>query len=494
MIKKALKPEVGAGDTKNVIPNIRIQKLQVPKFDNSPTSYFKWKLTFERYMKQFDDETKYDYLYSYTEGISHEYVMNKSNYKDAIAILDEKFGNKHIILKSLLDEIRYLPVVKRGDYKTFENLAFKVNNFRDRLIEMSLGNEVENSYILQELESKLCSEDLYKWFGSLKDVNHRKVDTLVNWLENQTHIRRLTLLATAGSSENHIYRRNTNNNTGVTSERYRKWGETRLLSNPIGGNTEHVTARCICKNNHDGLGNCSLFPLIPFNEKWNVVKSEGVCFICLIPGHQRTECTAQKCGICAGPHHNLLHNPRRIPRDNETLIPNGNNYNANLNFLETCEVKSLNNELEGNKMPGRSFLPIVSIKIRNNTYELSGSALLDSGSEINILSTKCCNQLKLKGEPVMINIIGAGGIVIRKNTKKVTLTIVEDSGTQTEIECIVLDDACGKGIPMGTEILERFNEYDTTKMNPWCNKKREIDILIGMSSPYKRRKEWLNVD
>ena len=66
IIKKALKPEVGAGDTKNVIPNIRIQKLQVPKFDNSPTSYFKWKLTFEMYMKQFDDETKYDYLYSYT--------------------------------------------------------------------------------------------------------------------------------------------------------------------------------------------------------------------------------------------------------------------------------------------------------------------------------------------------------------------------------------------------------------------------------------------
>ena len=229
--------------------------------------------------------------------------------------------------------------------------------------------------------------------------------------------------------------------------------------------------------------------MIPFNEKWNVVKSEGVCFICLIPGHQCTECTAQKCGICAGPHHNLLHNPRRIPQDNETLIPNGNNYNANLNFLETCEVKSPNNELEGNKMPGRSFLPIVSIKIRNNTYELSGSAFLDSGSEINILSTKCCNQLKLKGEPVMINIVGAGGIVIRKNTKKITLTIVEDSGTQTEIECIVLDDACGKGIPMGKEILERFNEYDTTKMNPWCNKKREIDILIGMSSPqFHKRK------
>ena len=29
----------------------------------------------------------------------------------------------------------------------------KVNNFRDRLMEMKLGEEVKNSYILQEIES-----------------------------------------------------------------------------------------------------------------------------------------------------------------------------------------------------------------------------------------------------------------------------------------------------------------------------------------------------
>ena len=57
-----------------------------------------------------------------------------------------------IILKALLDELRCLPVVKGGDYTVFEDLAFKVNNFRGRLIEMSLRDEVENSYILQELE------------------------------------------------------------------------------------------------------------------------------------------------------------------------------------------------------------------------------------------------------------------------------------------------------------------------------------------------------
>ena len=143
-------------------------------------------------------------------------------------------------------------------------------------------------------------------------------------------------------------------------------------------------------------------------------------------------------------------------------------------FSETREAKSLNNKLERSNMPDRSFLTIVSIKIRNDTSDISCNALLDSGSEINILSTKCCNQLKLKGEPVMINIVGDGGLVIRKNTKKVTLTLVEDSGAQIVIECIVLDDACGKVIPMGKEILEQFKEYDITKNNKWCNRKTKL--------------------
>ena len=238
----------------------------------------------------------------------------------------------------------------------------------------------------------------------------------MKWLENETHIRRITLLAAPGSSESNIYRRNTNNNAGLASKRYRKWGETRLLSNPVVGNSVYVTVWCICKSNHDGLGNCTLFPMIPFNEKWNVVKSVGVCFNCLIPGHQRTKCNTPKCGICAGPHRNVLHNPRRIPRDTDTLDPKATTYNANVNFLEKSEAKSPNNKLERSNIPGRIFLPIVSIKIRNDASEISCNALLDS--EIKMLSTKCCNRLKLKGEPVMINIVGAGGLVIRKNTKR----------------------------------------------------------------------------
>ena len=122
----------------------KVEKLKLPKFDSSPKLYFKWKKTFERYLKQFDDETKYDYLLTHTLGEAHEYVSNKGTYMEAIEKLDEKFGNKHYIMKLLLEDIKSTSIAKVGDFSSFEKLSFQVTNFRDRLIEMGLNGEVEN--------------------------------------------------------------------------------------------------------------------------------------------------------------------------------------------------------------------------------------------------------------------------------------------------------------------------------------------------------------
>ena len=134
---------------------VKIKRLEVPKFKSTHKTYLKWKSTFERYTAHMDTELRYDYLFSHTEGKAHEYVANKSTYEDAIEKLDEKFGNVHTIMAMLLDDIKVLPVTKRGDFVGFEKLSFAVSNFRDRLREMGLRREAENKYILIEIENKL---------------------------------------------------------------------------------------------------------------------------------------------------------------------------------------------------------------------------------------------------------------------------------------------------------------------------------------------------
>lgn len=64
--------------------SIKVKKLDVPKFDSDPKSYYKWKETFLRYTKEFEDEARYDYLFSHTEGEAHSYVANRCTFYEAI--------------------------------------------------------------------------------------------------------------------------------------------------------------------------------------------------------------------------------------------------------------------------------------------------------------------------------------------------------------------------------------------------------------------------
>ena len=107
--------------------------------------------------------------------------------------LDDKYGNIHTILVILIDEIKTIPVVRKGDFKGFEQLTFQVNYFRDRLCLMGLEKEADNSYILREIENKLNQNDMQKWLESTwKRVDKRRVGELLNWLENQTKLRRIS--------------------------------------------------------------------------------------------------------------------------------------------------------------------------------------------------------------------------------------------------------------------------------------------------------------
>ena len=140
-------------------PAVKLSKLSIPVFESDPKKYLKWKNTFERYTNTLNSEVKSDYLLSSTKGKSNDLVFNRSTYHEAIEILDKEFGNKHLIMGLLIDDLKSLPMVRRGDFRAFEKLSYDANAFRDRLQEMGLAAESENTYILKELESKLHAED-----------------------------------------------------------------------------------------------------------------------------------------------------------------------------------------------------------------------------------------------------------------------------------------------------------------------------------------------
>ena len=462
---------------------IKIEKLKLPKFDSSPKTYFKWKKTFERYLKDRDDETKYDYLLTHVEGEAKEYVANKSSYGDAIAKLDEKYGNKHYIMKLLLEDVRKLPTAAIGNFAAFEKLSFQVNNFSDRLIEMGLKEEVENSYVLHEIESKLNSPDLERWLESLQEnVDKRTVEQLVTWLDKQSQIRRIM-------NVNHTEK----NTRSFKPKPPPTW---KPPPNWTGSNPGYVTQpssqaekiqKCpMCDNPHDNLLQCEVFQHLDLNDKWNQVTTIRLCFICLAPGHRSFNCTSPKCSICGGPHTLSLH---RYPNYHGAGGGNSGHTSSVLNISNKKAIVNISTA----KIPSRCFLPTARIRLENlvgRSHHVK--ALLDNCSELHMMSRKCSNRLHLRGQPINITIVGAGNVVSKKKTDKVEVKVFDKFGNTTMIDCIVMDQPCGTLVTMNNEILSLLPDK-IAESQRFLRDGAEVDIVIGMCTP-KFHKQFSMVD
>ena len=295
----------------------------------------------------------------------------------------------YTILGILIDEIKALPIVRNRDFKSFEILSFHVNDFHDRLRLMGLTNQADNSYVLKELEGKLNQDVLQKWLESLGNrVEQRRVEQLMTWLENQTKLRRISNRVAVGSFINFPI---TNINT-----------KPRMNITYVGNDNDCM----VCLQGTHDVRSCPKFLGSGTDEKWDIVKKLRLCFQCLSNNHHRDSCTAPKCKYCARPHDSSLHNIARTDRNQEPSNYMGNSASYHMKILQKKECIT----------PPRCYLPVLRATVMHKKKTRSVLTILDSGSELNVISTKLCNKLGLTGVPIVVNIIGVAANVTRLHT------------------------------------------------------------------------------
>ena len=93
------------------------------------------------------------------QWVTHTSMLEiQAHINEALTRLDEYFGNKNLVLTLLIDDVKAVPYVRKGDFKGFERLSYETNKFRNRLLEMGHESDAENTSILKEIESKLNYE------------------------------------------------------------------------------------------------------------------------------------------------------------------------------------------------------------------------------------------------------------------------------------------------------------------------------------------------
>ena len=262
----------------------------------------------------------------------------------------------------------------------------------------------------------------------------------MRWLEHQTHLRRITT---------NSYGKNTNSSTPSQSVK-RSSGSTSI---DVCGN---------CRSNEHNFSECPDFLKLSNNERWERVKSLRYCFLCLNSGHKSQECTESLCNLCSRPHHHTLHrsttpvNSTPVSRDHDTL--------------------------GSSQIISRSFLPVLRIQVKSRDRSKECTAVLDSGSEISIISSRFSQQLGLVGIPFDLQIVGAGGVTRTVKTKKVKINTVDNVGNIHEVQCVVLSKACGRALRLNDNLI-RDCGVSKLQEKKIFTKGGEVDLLIGMSNP-----------
>ncbi|UYV69842.1 hypothetical protein LAZ67_7000944 [Cordylochernes scorpioides] len=189
----------------------------------------------------------------------------------------------------------------------------------------------------------------------------------------------------------------------------------------------------LCKSKHHPLYMCNLFCKMPLKEKLNVVKGHKLCFNCLRKGHFSWNCRLnQRCKVCKGKHHTMIHYDKPSTEGASAQV-------ENTTPKEHESAINLTNTQQANCNDSHVLLATAGIKIKNGLGKLcTCRALLDSGSQVTMITKECCERLGLVQRKSDRMIIGVGNTPVQHSSSTVSVTFCPlNNSEEFSVEAVV---------------------------------------------------------
>lgn len=234
----------------------------------------------------------------------------------------------------------------------------------------------------------------------------------------------------------------------------------------------HVTKQarkgCPCCAGPHELDACSKFAEMPPYPRSQRIKTWRLCFLCLSSAHTVDKCLEPPCNYCDGgkKHHKLLCFKHCDDKKQQQQS------HCNLT------IEQLDIDREEGVLLGTA---IVMLRASNGDF-VQVRALLDTGSQANIISESCVQLLRLHRERSNMTITTVGGTNHVSTHGMVKLVVTSRDTNQTfqmQLSALVMSKVtgfCGGG-------NVRLDDWPTsiTKglADPEINRRNRIDLLLG---------------
>ena len=379
------------GSTDQLLPTPSIRK-----FDGDPLDYWAF---FNRFRCHVASKKKLSYLLQHCTAEVSQYIQHFADvhesshhvYDLAWDELRRRYGQSYIIAQACQEKLLSFPKIDRDVAERLNKLNILVKKSCFALGNENVSSSLDSVQFLTALATKLPLDLKRKWVENTVQISERygriaSFEDFAVFVEEQARVANSVfgLKLFQSSSRN-----------DVSSKPKASAFHTVV-------NKTRIDVKCQCCSEPHYVYQCRKLRSLSVEERWSIVKKQGLCKLCLHSGHFAARCTLslrckkKNCGSTA--HNTLLH-----------LVSKGSEAQSSTNQPTTSEesqVKSLaTSSRMSNTLQGRgTYLDIVPVKVFTKDETIQTYALLDSGSDRSFCEARLIRELNVRGSPVKMSI------------------------------------------------------------------------------------------
>ncbi|XP_062557384.1 uncharacterized protein LOC134222257 [Armigeres subalbatus] len=469
----------------NVQASVRLPQINLPEFDGN---FQNWLPFHDIYVALIDssaeltDIQKFHYLRASLKGdalkVIDSYAMSEANYRVAWEVLVDRFSNNYLLKKRHLNALFEYPRMKKESAAGLHDLidCFERNTkILDQLGERTSG---WGAMLVHLLVSKLDEVIQKRWEEIVTPDKEPSFGSLVDFLKKQTRV------LDAVSVDQRMF-------STTTSSSISKFRPTKVSVNSA---TETKSPNCFACNEKHWITQCPTFANLGIDKRLQLTNSKRLCSNCLGRNHLARDCPSKyRCRTCSKKHHTLLHpgfpGSGSVPTSISTSA-----MNENVNPSTSSSTGGASNSgesvsssmalISSNSAVGQANSHIFLLTVLLNVKDVWGRihqarALLDSGSQANLMPANLCKLLQLSRRDKKVEITGIGRSRNRTAYEVSTTISSRTENFSTSMEFLVLeqltDDQPSYSIPM----REWKPPADMVLADPGFNVSGPIDLVLG---------------
>ncbi len=340
----------------------RLPEFELPKFDGEIENFGPFRDLFTTMVsdKAISNVEKFMYLKNSCNGGKAEEFLNTyrligENYEVAWKDLCSRYDNKRLVADKHLSK---LVNCKAANKQSADELRSLLNCFSIHMTQLKHSiddtDALWNLLIVHLMTQRLDAETLKSWESGLETDELPTWEKLEKFLDKKCRV-------LENVSQNSETIQNTKPAVGIQKPSR----ATSLIVTEV-----HLKCR-VCQMDHL-THKCELLLSQSKQQRRDEVKQKGLCFNCLRPNHRASNCqNSNTCKKCNKKHHTILHDSSSTDSSPKS------------NFSQSCSSEQV-------------LLPTVLVNVEDSTGKLvQCRALLDSGSEFNLITEKTAQLLQL---------------------------------------------------------------------------------------------------